>query len=110
MKYDGNKWKLVDKEDLIDEIYDKKKEHIEDNYEEYLELVPRHCKNGLTRWIETNDENDPKIKKVKGKIKLLLYNDRKLPMVTKKKIEDNCIVEEKVVKKKGNKRVIKKCH
>ncbi|VBB18490.1 hypothetical protein YASMINEVIRUS_953 [Yasminevirus sp. GU-2018] len=88
MMFDGKKWTLTMKEDLINKIYDDKKNYIEENLEEFVDSLPSSRKKALERWLETDDE-DPKIKEIKDNIKLLLYNSRKMicnePLATKTK-------------------------
>ena len=60
MEYDGKEWTLIMKNDLIDKLYDQKKNFIEDDHE--------------------------KVKEVKNKMKLLLYNKRHVPCATRKMV------------------------
>ncbi|VBB17734.1 hypothetical protein YASMINEVIRUS_197 [Yasminevirus sp. GU-2018] len=77
MMFDGNKWTLTMKEDLINQIYEDKKNYIEENLEIFLDSLTVSRKKALDRWLETDDE-DEKISRIKSEIKLLLYNKRNL--------------------------------
>jgi uncharacterized Zn-finger protein len=77
MMYDGKEWSLTRKTELIDRLYEDKKNYIEDNMEYFLETLTRSQIRALERWLNTDDEHD-KIKEVKDKIKLLLYNKREV--------------------------------
>ena len=77
MMFDGNIWMLTTKEDLINQIYEDKKNYIEENLEEFIESLSESRKKALDRWLDTDDD-DAKIKEIKNNIKLLLYNSRKL--------------------------------
>jgi hypothetical protein len=77
MMFDGVDWKLTMKEDLINKIYDDKKNYIEENLEDFLDSLSESRKNALNRWLEAEDD-DEKISKIKNEIKLLLYNKRNL--------------------------------
>ena len=57
MKYNGNKWELAMKEDLINRIYDDTKYYIEQNLDKFTEDLLPSRKKTLARWLET-DEND----------------------------------------------------
>ena len=121
MMFDGKQWNLTFKEELIDRIYEDKKNYIEDNMELFVNSLPPSRKNALKRWIETSDENDkdPKIKDIKEKIKLLLYNNRELitdskakyttALTDKGEVENDDIKEQEkqiiVVKKKPFKKI-----
>ena len=79
MMYDGKDWKLLTKSELIDKIYNKKKDLIESEFDDFYFKLTQSQKNALERWMNTDDEHD-KIKEVKERIKLLLYNKRKMVM------------------------------
>ena len=86
MLYDGDNWTLTMKNDLINKIYDDKKNYIEENLEDFLDSLTLSQKKALDRWVNT-DEEDNKIKDIKERIKLLLYNSKHLPIDTQNKIE-----------------------
>lgn len=75
MKYDGKDWSLIVKEELIDKIYEDKKNFIEENFDDFINSLSGPKKNALERWLKTDDD-DEKVKRVKQQIKLLLYNKR----------------------------------
>lgn len=84
MVFDGNDWKLVQKNELIEELYDNKKEYIEENIEEFSKSLSESKLKALKRWLESDDNGDKCIKKIKKDLELLLYNQRKIPIKTKK--------------------------
>lgn len=88
MMFDGKNWTLITKEELINQIYEDKKNYIEENLEEFVKSLPVSRKNALERWLETDDEN-AKIKEIKNSIKLLLYNSRKMVTNTIDKISED---------------------
>jgi hypothetical protein len=77
MMYDGKEWNLIMKDDLINKIYDDKKNYIEENIDDFVDSLSVSRKRALERWI-ASDDNDDRIVKVKTEIKLLLYNKRNL--------------------------------
>jgi hypothetical protein len=79
MMYDGDNWTLVMKEDLIDKMYDDKRDYIEENLEEFLDSLTTSQQNALDRWMNASDDH-PYIGKIKNDIKLLLYNKRRIPL------------------------------
>ena len=79
MIFDGKEWNLTMKEDLINKIYDDKKNYIEENLDDFLDSLSLSRKKALERWLMTDDDDD-RINKVKNEIKLLLYNKRNLIM------------------------------
>ena len=100
MAYDGTNWELVMKEDLIDQMYDKKRNYIEENMDEFLDSLTKSQTDALYRWLATDDDHDY-VRKVKNSIKLMLYNKRK--MVIEPGLIELKEPEEKVYKvPKGN--------
>jgi hypothetical protein len=87
MMYDGTNWALTMKENLINKIYDDKKNYIEENLDDFVDSLSISRKKALERWLDTDDDNK-RIKEVKDNIKLLLYNSRKLPMDTAEKFNN----------------------
>jgi hypothetical protein len=75
MMFDGKDWNLTMKDELINKIYDDKKNYIEENLDDFVDSLTEPRKKALDRWLETDDE-DEKISKIKNEIKLLLYNKR----------------------------------
>ena len=79
MMFDGKNWTLTIKEDLINKIYEDKKIYIEENLDDFLDSLATTRKRALERWLDTDDDDD-RIKEIKEQIKLLLYNNRNIPM------------------------------
>ena len=77
MVYDGNDWNIVRKDDLIDELYDNKRNYIEENLDDFVNSLSKSRKDALKRWLD-KDDDFPYIQKVKNDIKLLLYNKRRM--------------------------------
>jgi hypothetical protein len=77
MIYDGSEWKLVNKSDLVDQIYDEKRDFISENFDEFYDSLTSSKRNALKEWFDM-EENDDKIKQIKEDLKLLLYNKRKI--------------------------------
>ena len=80
MIYDGDKWNLTNKDDLINEIVEEKEIIIEEKLEEWLEKggnkYPEIMKK-FTRYLEKK-ENDAVLDKIKDEVKLVLFNNRNL--------------------------------
>jgi hypothetical protein len=90
MEYDGKRWNLVDKNKLIDRIYEDKKIFVEEQYGKIKEYIPENKKERLEEWFE-NDSNphDKGISEIKEEMKLLLYNKRHIPMKRKEQMEND---------------------
>ena len=102
MMFDGKDWNLTMKDELINKIYDDKKNYIEENLDDFIDSLSISRKKALDRWL-TTEEDDDRINKVKNEIKLLLYNKRGLVI---EKHEENAMGSKKIVK--SCKKLIKK--
>ncbi len=107
MYYDGKSWTLTMKEELIDKIYEDKKSYIEENLDDFVNSLTDSRKNALDRWLNT-DEEDDKIKEIKGKIRLLLYNKRELPIENYEIIKkDNSVEINSKINKTSKRKTVK---
>ena len=70
------------KDELIDKLYDEKRDYIEENLDEFIQSLTKSQKKALDRWMDMDDDH-VKIKEIKDKIKLLLYNKRNIPLNSK---------------------------
>ena len=85
MVYKDGEWSTVVKKDLIEKLYEDKKNYIEENIDTFYDSLTKSQKNSLNRWLETDDEHE-RINKIKEDIKLLLFNKRNIPLKTRDKI------------------------
>ena len=79
MIYNGSKWMINDREESIQNLIDEKESIIEQKLEEWIENGERYPEimNKFNRYLEKK-ENDTVLNKVKGEIKLMLFNNRDL--------------------------------
>jgi hypothetical protein len=87
MVYQNNSWKLIDKDELADDIFENKKDLIVQNLDKFFEKLNQFKKNSLMRFLDNDDNDDEAIINTKNQIKELLYNNRKMAMERKKVIE-----------------------
>ena len=74
MLYDGEKWKMKNKDDTIDNLYDDKCGILMNKYEVLKEHLDEKVMTKFTRFIDKHEE----IKNnVSEDIKLILYNNKK---------------------------------
>jgi DNA-directed RNA polymerase subunit RPC12/RpoP len=78
MVYEDDRWQTVMKEDVIDRLYNNKRDYIEDNMELFFDRLKPSQQRALHRYLNISDD-DKKIKEIKEDIKLLLHNKRDLP-------------------------------
>jgi hypothetical protein len=85
--FNGKDWHLEDINKVLDELYEFTRDYLEDKYDEIEEELLESVKKKFKKFIK-NEENDKKIsKEIKKRLKLLVYNKRKIPINTKKKRE-----------------------
>ena len=79
MLYDGDKWNLTNKDDLINEILEEKEIIIEEKLEEWVEKGKQYPEimKKFTRYLEKK-EHDVVLDKIKDEVKLVLFNNRNL--------------------------------
>ena len=77
MIYNGNKWMLNDREESIQNLIDEKESIIEQKLEEWIENGEKYpdIMNKFNRYLEKK-ENNKVLNKIKGEIKLMLFNNR----------------------------------
>lgn len=82
MTYNGTDWSLVMKDELINDMYDKKRDYIAENIDEFINSLTSSQISALHRWLDVDDEHKY-IQKIKNDMKLLLYNKRKMALEPK---------------------------
>lgn len=85
MFFDGKNWRLIHKDELAEDIYERKRAHIIENWETFADQLTETQKKALKRWLSSKDDKDAEL--LKDDIKRVLYENRKLPMEKKKEIE-----------------------
>ena len=79
MIFDGDDWIAKLKKNVVDTIYDDKKDLIEVDLNDLVATLSEN-KQQLLKSILESDDDTKTIKNIKEEIKLLLHNKRKLPM------------------------------
>lgn len=95
MIYDGKEWKLKDKDTIIDDLYEKKYDFLDENFENiYIQLSESQQK-AFKRFLDIHDKADTDkqsrkiINKIKQDLKFILYNNKKIPIDNYIKITKN---------------------
>ncbi len=86
MVYVDGKWRIIDKNELVEDIYENKRDFIIQNLDNFINKLDEHKKKSLKRWLNTDDD-DISIKNTKNDIKMLLFNNRHMAMDQKKAME-----------------------
>lgn len=85
MAYDGSGWNLVDKNEIIDQLFGDKSLFLQDKYRELYNELDESVKRKIELFFENEDDDEVK-RFIKEEIKLLIYNKKDVPMKTKKTI------------------------
>jgi hypothetical protein len=87
MVFQNYSWKLIDKDDLADDIFENKRDFIIQNLNKFFNKLDQYKQNSLMRFLDNDDYDDEAIINTKNDIKNLLYDNRKMAMDQKKAIE-----------------------
>jgi hypothetical protein len=101
--FNGADWSSKNKKDVIQNLYEDKKDYIETYMSDYVADLTESRKKALKRWLDTPEE-DAKIIRVKDALLMLLYDKRE---ITKNTIEKNKF-NNKQIRENANKQIKKK--
>jgi hypothetical protein len=99
MVFMNDDWKLMDKNDLVNDIYEHKRAYIIQNLDSFINELDEFKKKSLMRWLNRDDDDDESIINTKEDIKKLLFENRKMPMNQKKLLENQNKKALEIVKK-----------
>ena len=85
--YDGKKWNINRKEDIFEDIIYAKSDFLCMKFKELMGQMTETDIKKFRNFIDQRDE-DQTMNKIKGELKLQLYNNRYLPQKLRKAIED----------------------
>ena len=97
MIYDGKEWKLKDKDTIIEDLYEKKYDFLDENFENIYNQLSESQQKAFKRFLDihekadTNKQSKKIIDKIKQDLKLLLYNNKKIPIDTYNSITNQLI-------------------
>ena len=81
--YDGTNWVLKDRKEIIDDLHNDNKCLLVEKFEELQKMFPDYTIRKFGRYMKSDDKLvEPCTKK---EINMLLYNNNKIPLKTKKK-------------------------
>jgi uncharacterized C2H2 Zn-finger protein len=81
LKFDGERWRTVEKDDVIDQLFDDKACYLNSMFKELRNGLPSKTKIKYSRFMTETEKAI--IDGLKRDIKLLLYNKRDIPMRTR---------------------------
>jgi len=86
MVYKKNDWNLTDQDDILGKLIDFKTDFLAEKFDKYKDDLPDSTLRKFDRFLDEQYDDDV-INDIKEELKLLLYNNRKLPLNTKKQLE-----------------------
>ena len=95
MIYDGREWKLKDKDTIIEDLYEKKYDFLDENFETIYNQLSESQQKAFRRFLDIHEKADTDkqskkiIDKIKRDLKFLLYNNKKIPIDTYSKYSIN---------------------
>ncbi|AYV75520.1 MAG: hypothetical protein Terrestrivirus2_28 [Terrestrivirus sp.] len=94
MKYDGIDWKLMGRDNVLQDLYEDKSDYLVEKFEELQGKLDESTLKRFGNFLSRKDE-DKIIEQTKREIKLILYNNRKIPEETRRllKLNDENILE-----------------
>ena len=94
MMYDGNDWKLMNRENCLQDMYDDKCDYLVEKFEQLEGKLDESTLKRFGNFLSRKDD-DKIIEQTKREIKLILYNNRKIPEETRKllKLGDDDMIE-----------------
>jgi len=95
MMYDGNDWKLMNRENCLQDMYDDKCDYLVEKFEQLEGKLDESTLKRFGNFLSRKDD-DKIIEQTKREIKLILYNNRKIPEETRRllKLNDECMLEQ----------------
>jgi len=78
----GGEWKTILKTDLVDQLYNDKRDFIESHIEEHADNLTQSQLNALERFFETKEKHE-KITEIKTAIKFFIYDNKDIPLKNK---------------------------
>ena len=76
--YDGDDWKLKERDGVLQQLMDDKTSILSDKFDELLMHLDEPTVRKFQRFLDQSDENIV-ISNIKNDLKLLLYNNKKMP-------------------------------
>lgn len=89
LMYDGNKWRLKNRKDALEQLYEDKTDILETKFEELLERLDENTIRMFQRFIKVKADDDSIIKRIKNELKMILYDNRDMIKNAKTICNDN---------------------
>ena len=84
LMFDGKKWRLNNRDDALQQLYEDKSDILETKFEELIEQLDESTIKMFNRFLKIKDDDDEKIKVIKKELKKTLYDNREIAMKTRR--------------------------
>ena len=84
--YDGEDWKLKEKDEILQQLVDDKTEMLSEKFDELVDKLDEPTITKFKRFLDQKDD-DKVISGIKNDLRLMLYNNRRVPEKTRGTIE-----------------------
>lgn len=88
MYHDGENWVTTSDPHMIDDLYNRKRDFIEENIELYQDGLNKYDMTRLQRWLDVADD-DHRIIRIKNELRELLFNKRMVSEGNERRLEMN---------------------
>jgi hypothetical protein len=88
MVFRDGMWKSINRDDIIDDLYEHKRAYVVENLDKYKEKLNTAKQKSLQRWLDA-EETDQSVINTKKDLQYLLYDNRHIVIGRKKKYEKN---------------------
>ena len=85
LMFDGKIWRLKDRDDALQQLYEDKSDILETKFEELIERLDEPTIKMFKRFLKIKDDDEEKIKVIKKELKKVLYENREVAMKTRRK-------------------------
>jgi len=86
--YDGEKWQLKERDDVLQEMIENKTDILSEKFDELINQLDESTTKKFRRFLDEKDE-DKIVSQIKKDLKMLLYNNKKIPEKTREILELN---------------------
>jgi C2H2 type zinc finger protein len=90
MYHNGDNWVTTSDPHMIDDLYNRKRDFIEDNIDYYRDGLTKGDMTRLQRWMNVDDD-DNRITRIKGELRELLFNKKNISEMNEKQPDVNII-------------------
>ena len=92
LMFDGKKWRLKDRDEALQQLYEDKSDILETKFEELIERLDEPTIKMFKRFLKIKDDDEEKIRIIKKELKKVLYENREMVINTRKN-GDNLLAE-----------------